>query len=128
MRKSMSSSHIKGFFLIETLIALLVLVFMLLGLSYLMLSTIDTNMQARRITAAIELAQARLEEIRGIPYAGLTAGSDSAALGTGSSYARTWTVTDGHPTADTKTVTVTVSWNDKLGYHQVQLPTLVAAE
>ena len=43
----------QGFSLIEALIALSILIFALTGLAYLMASTIDTNGEARRQSAAL---------------------------------------------------------------------------
>jgi len=55
----------RGFSLLEALIALLILAFSMLGLSFVMLSTIETNRDARRVTAAFNLALDQLEVLRG---------------------------------------------------------------
>ena len=102
----------------EALIALLTLALSMLGLSSLMLSTIEANRDARRVTAASNLALDQLEVLRGTAYSGVVNGSngplteDGASSGTGAMYTRTWTVTDDTPVTNTKTVQVVASWTD----------------
>ena len=119
-----------GFTLVEVLVALTIFAIALLGLVSLLTTTIQANAQARRMTAATNLAQDRLEEIRNMAYAAITSGSDSGQLtetggtgGTGAIYTRSWTVAGG-PAPNTKQVTVTVTWTDQTS-RQVQLQTIV---
>ena len=53
-----------GFTLIEAVIAMGVFSFVLAGLALLMISTIKTNSNAKRFTAASALAQTKLEDLR----------------------------------------------------------------
>jgi type IV pilus assembly protein PilV len=111
----------RGFSLLEALIALLILAFSMLGLSFVMLSTIETNRDARRVTAASNLALDQLEVLRGTAYTGVVNGSngplteDGASSGTGAMYTPTWTVADDTPVTSTKTVQVVASRTDKSG-------------
>jgi prepilin-type N-terminal cleavage/methylation domain-containing protein len=128
-----------GFSLIENMIALLILLVMLLGVAASMSSAIQTNRQARRLTAAIYLAQDQIERLRGMDYAALANGNDGPlseagqSTGTGLIFNRTWTVTNntgspsGAPPSQTKNVAVVVQWTEKDSTsHQVQLQTIMS--
>jgi type II secretory pathway pseudopilin PulG len=130
----------KGFSLVEAMVALAIMIFMLAALSQLMHSTIQTNRQARRLTAAVHLAQDRMERLKGGGYAALANGSDgpltegNETTGTGLIFARSWTVTDnagppppGTPPNGTRDVEVQVQWTDRDGTsHQVRLRTILS--
>lgn len=118
--------------MIEVLAAIVLLALTLRGLSSTTFSIIDTNTQARRLTAAANLAQDKLEELRALNVASLTAGSDpgplteaGATAGAGNIYYRSWTVTNPGPVANSAIVTVSVSWTDKAGSHSKQLQALL---
>ena len=94
-----------GFTLLEVIQASALATISLLGVSSLLLTSIHANSRAHDITAAITAAQAKMEELRSLPYASVEGGCDGA--GAQSPYERSWTVATG-PTADTKLVTVRV--------------------
>ena len=126
-----AACHERGFTLTEVLIGLVMFAFIFLGLSFGMLSTIQTNTQARRLTAAVNLAQDKLEEIYTLDYASIVTGADPRALtetggisGAGAIYNRSWTVIPG-PVANTKLIYVTVTWSDKEGTHQKSLQNII---
>lgn len=128
-----------GFSLIEAMVALTILLFMLAALAHLMTSTVLTNRQARRLTAAIHLAQDQMERLRGMNYAALASGNDgplseaNESTGAGLVFGRTWTVLDntgppppGTPPVGTRNVEVLVQWTDTDGKsHQVRLRTIL---
>jgi prepilin-type N-terminal cleavage/methylation domain-containing protein len=120
-----------GYTLIECMIALFVFGFVLAGLAYLMLSTINLNTQARRYTAATTLAHAKLEAIRAAGYAAAASSPTPESLNetggtTGAAfYSRAWTVATATPVANSKTVTVTVTWSDQQGSRNIQLQSIV---
>ena len=127
-----NAAHSSGFTLVESLIALCILAFGLAGLANLMVGSLKTGREARRFTAAGSLAQQKLEALRGAGYTSaassasnesLTENGDSAGV---TMFTRNWTVANGG-TAGTKNVTVTVSWTDDLGAHQVQLQSKMAS-
>jgi len=114
----------RGFTLLETLVALGLFAIVLASLTPLLITTIQANARASRITKATCLAQDKLEVLRNTPYAAITSGSDTVAEGGSTkAYARSWTVTAG-PTATTKTVIMTVGWTDQRA-GQVRLDTIV---
>jgi len=121
----------RGVTLVDSLIAIAVFDFMAIGTALVLNSSVQTDIQARRATAATSLARSKIEELRTLPYASLAAGGDASTLpeapGSGAAmYTRSWTVAANTPVANTATVGVTVAWTDKTGGHQVQLNTIVA--
>ncbi len=114
----------KGFMLVEVMAALALLGIAFAGLSPLVIVTLRGVDAARRVTAASEFARDKIEDIRSTDYASVASGSDTVTeSGTGASYARTWTSAAG-PSANTKLVTVTVSWTTRTA-HTVSLQTIV---
>lgn len=113
------------------MLALFIFGFVLAGLAFLMTSNINLNTQARRFTAASTLAQAKLEDIRAAGYGAATSSATAESLNeTGGStgaafYSRSWTVTSATPVANSKTVSVTVSWTDQQGSRNVQLQSIL---
>jgi Tfp pilus assembly protein PilV len=97
----------RGFTTIEVLQACALSSVAMVGLSSLLFTTMHGNIHARDVTAAANVAQAKIEELRGISYALVASGSDSVTSA-GTSYTRTWTISTG-PTAGTKEVLVSVS-------------------
>ena len=114
----------KGFMLVEVMAALALLGIAFAGLSPLVIVTLRSMDHARRVTTATEFARDKVEDIRSTAYASVASGSDTVTeSGTGASYARAWTSAAG-PSANTKLVTVTVSWTARTA-HTVSLQTIV---
>lgn len=96
-----------------------------------MLTTIETNRDARRITAATNLAQDKLEALRGLSYTTVVSGSDGefneegGISGSKVIYSRSWTVTEDTPEAGLKSILVRVGWTDKKGARDVSLQTII---
>ena len=113
----------RGFTLIEVLVALSLSGIVLASLVPLLVASVRGVDQARRLTTASGLAQAKLEEIRNTTGV-VAGGSDSVdATGKGETYTRTWTVGAG-PTATCKTLTVTVAWSQR-GSHSTSLHSIL---
>lgn len=111
-----------GFTLIEVMQALVLAMISLAGAFTLLLSTVHANSGARDLTQAATAAEAKLEELRGLPFAALANGGDQVAIAN-TTVARSWTVATG-PTAGTRTVTVRIQ-PPRLPV--VELRTLIAA-
>ncbi|MBI3783685.1 MAG: type II secretion system protein [Deltaproteobacteria bacterium] len=119
----------KGFTLVEVLIALGIFFTLLVTLSVLFFTSIQTNLLTRHITAATGLAQDKLEELQNTAYAQLASGADASLLTatrgtTNGIFTRRWTVASG-PVTGTQVLTVIVAWPDA-GGRQVQLQTIRA--
>ena len=106
-----------GFTLIEVAIAICILAFVLLGMAQLQIVTIRGNAFANRVSNQATLAQSKLEELTGLPYASIVNGQDNWGP-----YHRVWTALDDTPGPGMKTVTVTVSGQDT---ESVQMQTIV---
>jgi len=117
-----------GFTLLEVLIAISILTVGLLGVAQMQIMGIKGNYFSGNTTAALSLAEEKMEDLLGKSYtdAELASGNNPDANNpidetgqAGGIYSRMWTVTDNTPIIDTKEVTVSVSW-DNLS-HQVSL-------
>ena len=97
----------RGFTLLEALFAMLIFSVALAGSMGLLRWMVDANGDSTRITQASSLAQAKIEELRGLTQAEVTGGSDTVDF-----FNRTWVSTDGD---GGKHVTVTVTWTDANG-------------
>src|SRR6266478_10203176 len=121
----------RGFTLLETAIALVILSFALTGLVSLTESVVQSDAQARYYSAGADLAQQKLEDLRAGGYTAAASWAADESLNesgatTGTTlFTRSWTVTAG-ALANTKNLTATASWTDTLGAHQVQLQTILA--
>jgi prepilin-type N-terminal cleavage/methylation domain-containing protein len=120
----MPATDQRGFTFIEVLQALTLCSIGLLALSSLTMGTIHANAKARRVTAAVTLAEAKLEAIHNLSYAEVTAGAD-AVTDDGVEYSRTWTVCSDCPIHGTKEITMTVQWPEQ-GTQAVTLETIIA--
>lgn len=115
----------KGFMLVEVMAALALLGIAFAGLSPLVITTLRSMDHARRVTTASEFARDKIEDIRNTAYDAVASGSDTVTEGgTGATYARAWTSVAG-PSANTKLVTVTITWTARTA-HTVSLQTVIA--
>ena len=112
--------HDSGFTLVEVLVAISLLALVIVGLSSMGVTTIQADSHSRRQSAAVSLAQAKLEELRVLrrSHADWTAGLHRE-IGlqengsSGGTYTREWEVeTDYNTYKGLSRVTVTVSWDD----------------
>lgn len=110
-----------GFTLVETMTALFILAFALLAIGQMQIMAIQGNTLGNRMTAAVTLAQDKIEELRGLSYSQIVSGEDNSGV-----YTRVWDVQDDTPATGLKTVTVTVSWQDTIP-HQVSLKTIISS-
>ena len=117
--------HVRGFTLLEVLVALTILSGGLLGVTGLTMGIIKGNLYSKNITSATIVANQRLEEIKRIGYtnANSLAGTTSVSMG-GTTYTRLTTISDATPAANMKTATVTVSWNP--GAYSTSLNTILS--
>ena len=116
-----------GFTLMEVLVAMVILTVGLLGTAALIIGIINSNKLSNRISIATVLAQDKMEEIRGVGYAGADAEAgteDYNIIPNYPLYKRITGVVADDPAAGMKKITVTVYWDSD--DHSVVLNTILA--
>jgi prepilin-type N-terminal cleavage/methylation domain-containing protein len=108
-----------GFTLVEILIAITIFCFAVLGLAIGTVSVIRTNQTSHLRASAVNLAQARLEELRAMTsaaFSGLSCPSSTPcsdnATASGVTFTRQWWITTNSPVAGVNRIDVTVNWMD----------------
>jgi type IV pilus assembly protein PilV len=106
-----------GFTLLEVIVAISILAVGLLAVGSMQVSAIYGNSMAGRMTAGTSIAEDKMEQLLSLQYT-LTSTDPDLAEGahvgdTISGYATTWNVTNNSPVVNCKTITVTVTWQDK---------------
>lgn len=115
----MKISNDEGFTLVEILIALTIFSFAVLGLAIGTVSVIRTNQNSHLRSSAVNLAQARLEELRAMTstaFSGLSCPSSTPcsdnAVASGVTFTRQWWITANSPVVGVNRIDVTVNWSD----------------
>jgi type IV pilus assembly protein PilV len=107
--------NIKGFTLLEVMIALVILAVGLLGLASLQVMAIKGNSYGQEMTVASTLAQNQLEQLRRTAGA-LVSGTDYPPPDqNGIQYTRAWIIAANQPQTGMNTVTITISWTGPTG-------------
>ena len=108
-----------GFTLVEILIAITIFCFAVLGLAIGTVSVIRNNQTSHLRASAVNLAQARLEELRAMTstaFSGLSCPSSTPcsdnATASGVTFTRQWWITTNSPVAGVNRIDVTVNWSD----------------
>ncbi len=125
MKPKHALSIAEGFTLIEIMIAVAIISIGLLALGGLQVSLVRGNALSQRMTAAISVAEQKIEQVKNTPYANIQAESATQIQASGINFTRQVTVTDNSPLANTKTVNVTVTWSDGLRTHAVPFTTII---
>jgi type II secretory pathway pseudopilin PulG len=105
-----------GMGLIEVIVGIGLVALCLIGLNALVVTMIRGNLTSQLIDQATRLADARMDELRSAGYDNVPLGTTtdrwrSATAGSGVRFDRTTVVTAG-PLTNTRTLTVTMQWND----------------
>jgi len=113
----------KGFLMIEAILAIALIAIGLFAVMSLATAVIKGNTQSKNATAAITLAQDKMEYFRGVGYDNIT-GTSSAY----NDYYLQTLVQNNVPSANMKTVMVDVYWNPgtPTSNHKVTLETIFA--
>ena len=111
----------RGFTLIEVLVAVVILSTGLSGMAALTGFMMNHNQQAGNVMTATTLAQDKMEELKNTCYPSVASSSDKDSI-----FTRTWNVTSDSPATNMKTIAVTVSWNWKSKARNVILKTIIA--
>jgi type IV pilus assembly protein PilV len=126
MRSQSSINSEEAFTLIEIMIALVVLSVGLVALVGLQISAIKGNAFSKRMTTAVTIANARLEEIKNTAYANIQSESSTQVSASNMNFTREVTVNNDSPVLNTKTVNVTVTWKDGSKSHTVPISTIIS--
>jgi prepilin-type N-terminal cleavage/methylation domain-containing protein len=108
-----------GFTLVEILIAITIFCFAVLGLAIGTVSVIRNNQNSHLRASAVNLAQARLEELRAMTSAAFSALScptstpcSDNAVASGVTFTRQWSITTNSPVAGVNRIDVSINWTD----------------
>jgi type IV pilus modification protein PilV len=116
-----------GFTLIEVMIALVIMSIGLTALAAVQISAIRGNDFSKRMTTAISIAEAKMEQIKSSSYANILSESSIQITQSNMHFTRQVTVTNNiAPLTNTKTVNVTVSWSEGSKSHVVPITTIVS--
>ena len=113
---------------IEVVAAVAVFAMVAIGLSPALLSARKIADLGKDQSIATALAQDKIEQIRQLPAASVTNGSDGPLQPNGSAngiFTRSWTVTANQPRTGVDLVDVAVTWRERTGTGEIHLTTLV---
>ncbi len=99
----------KGFSLLEVMIALLILAVGLLGIAGMMTVGVRTNADAAHLTEAYQIGQAEMERLKIVPWNTLGSGSSTREM-RGTRFTSSWRVLS--TAGRIKDVNVAVTWNE----------------
>ena len=131
LKRSLGQRNLRrGMSLIDVLIAMVILLIAIASSMALATHLARTVQTDQRLTAASNLADYKMEELRNYPYADVVDGADAGTLdGMGDSpgdFTRSWSVTSDSPDLGLKTITVTVNWNQAGGAREYELVGVIA--
>ena len=110
---SRNRSEDAGFSLLETLLAITLFSMGMMSILMMVFTVTGVNRASKNLTAAVNLAQAKIDDLKVSPYAGIVdqteTALDSSGVSGGGIYDRSVTVTTS-ANPKYKTVDVTVSW------------------
>jgi len=111
-----------GFTLIEIMMAATIFSFAVLGLAIGTVSVIQTNQTSHLQTSAINLAQAKFEELRTMTSTAFSGLSSALPLDTtdckdtpvasGTTFTRSWQITANAPVTGVNQIVVQINWRD----------------
>jgi prepilin-type N-terminal cleavage/methylation domain-containing protein len=117
----MKTINNQGFTLIEIMVAATIFSFAVLGLAIGTVSVIQTNQNSHLQASAINLAQAKLEELRAMTsaaFSGLscpsfaTIGCSDSPVTSGTTFSRSWQITANAPVTGVNQIDVQITWRD----------------
>lgn len=105
----------RGFSLIDVLIAMVILLITIGWATQIAIQLVRTTQEDGRITAASNLADYKLEELRNMDYAAVVDGAEASTIDSmGNSpgeFTRSWSVLNDTPDTGMKFITVSISWD-----------------
>lgn len=119
---------LRGFTLIETLVALTVFSIGMLGTANLVGVLIYSSTLSHTRTTATLLAQDTLEALRNTAYTDIASAEETVVATNAVRYTRTTTVRTDHPAAGMKTVDVTMRWYTRKHTQRTVVLTTIVTE
>lgn len=114
-----------GFTIIESMVAMTILLVGLMALALLQNTAYRANSLARNRSAATVLASERIERLSRLGAGNFTAGSATRTID-GRTFTESWTIaTAPSVTSGAQSVQMQVQWSDQWGNHTIQFPTVV---
>lgn len=108
-----------GFTLVEILVAISIFTFAVLGLAAGTVSVTRTNQNSHLNASAINLAQAKLEELKAMTktaFSGLSCPSSTpcsdSAVASNTTFNRQWWITTNSPVTGVNRIDVSIAWTD----------------
>lgn len=128
MQKILKLHNDKGFLLIEVILAIALIAIGLFAVMSLTTAVIKGNIQSKKVTTAITLAQDKMEYFKGIDYDNISGTNTVYTEGTYTIYYLEALVQNNIPGTNTKTVTIDVYWNPgtTTSNHKTTLQTIFA--
>ncbi len=119
-----------GFTLLEVLVAVAIVGVGFLAAASMQGTAVTGNSKSRYWTYATYLAQDKLEEFRKTEFDDITtAGSPEANIdifgSAGGLFTRSWSINDGSPAAFMKTITVTITWQERGANHSLTMVSVI---
>lgn len=109
----------------EVVVAIVMLTFGVLASAGLTATLMRSNRGVTNRTRAIETLRLIEENLQSTGYGKILNGSRSTSVGN-ITFNGSWTVTADSPAANLKTITLTVTWNDRQGGHTITNTTIRA--
>jgi type IV pilus assembly protein PilV len=113
----------KGFTLVEILFALTIFALGILGVASMQVAAMAGSSKAAGDTEAATWAVDKMEELMSTDYDDITSSGSPTTQGR---YTVSWTVASDSPFADTKTVSVSVTWRHKGVQKRIILKNIIA--
>jgi len=112
-----------GFSFIDLMLALVILTIGVLAFAQLQVVASLGNTSSQNLNAAITVAEAQLEHIKGQAYGSVASSGPTPVAGT--IFTQQVTVTANSPVANSSTVQVMVTWSDQTGTHTIPMATVI---
>ncbi len=117
----------EGMSLLEVLVSVVLILLTVPFMVALEIGALKLNGDAGELDHAMWAAQAKVEELRALGYAGVAAGQDEFTLPDGRIVTREWTIAVAKPVVSTKTITVIAFERDNVDARQATLDFVLAS-
>lgn len=106
------TSDADGFTIVEFVVALVILLIGILGVSGMLITVMQANRGASNRTRADQLLSEKVEEFHSVAFSSIESGSDQKVVGD-VVFDRSWTVTQDAPIEDVATIEIVAEWSER---------------